>query len=317
MNCVYGKDPCSCSKCDRCGLCTNGSQLHRSCFKDWGVTLMAEDEEMSELMAGAEESLPTAEEEETAIALQRDTPLSMQYEEMSTFENNLLFEQTYQFETCKTDVDIVFETLSKNYPDEDFNSSDFQRLDIHKYLTSEMTKLEFFIAHNQWDYEFAHYPKNIPVRMRKGVVTRFNNSEQQHNVYHMSCIDTEHSGFTAGGFTKGLLTVEARNVKEFFDIIIDSPEMFFCKYCEHYMFDCIEHYSGKAWEIPSEDIWPSCNYIIQSYMTDRTNEESYYTLHAHKIIAIVYPQEPPKKKVCRRLFDYDSDDTLPDLTIDE
>ncbi len=171
-----------------------------------------------------------------------------------------------------------------------------------------MTKFEFYVAHNQWNYAFAHYPKNVPVRMRKGVVTRFNTSTTQHNVYHINCIDTEHRGFLNMGFTKGMITVEARNVKEFMDIIIDSPEIFFCTYCEGYMFDCIEHYTGKAWAIPTEDIWPKCTNVLQSAITDKTNEDTYYTLEAHKLIGIVHPQEPPRKKVCRRLFDESDSD---------
>nr|QOD39608.1 NS3 [uncultured densovirus] len=321
MNCLYGKSQCNCPKCAQCGSCTSGSQIHRSCFKDYILSTHVEDEEEAELMAGVDESLPTAEQEERAEQIQRNTPISLQLdtqlEELETFENGILFEKTYQFEMCKTDVDFVFETLRKNYPDEDFDGPDFQRLDIHKYLTSEMTKLEFFIAHNQWGYDFVHYPQDIPIKMRKGVITRFNRSRNEHNLYHISCVNSADPGFTAGGFTKGMLTVEAKNVKDFIDLMLEHPTMFFCRYCEKYMFDCIEHYSGKAWEIPSEDIWPSCNYILQSGTTDDETENTYYTLFAHKVIGVVLPfvQEPPKKKVCRRL-DFDSDtESLP--AIDE
>nr|QOD39530.1 NS3 [uncultured densovirus] len=295
MNCLYGKDPCLCSKCAHCGLCTNGSQLHRNC-----IDLMAEDEEVSELMAESDESLFAENEENEQV--QRNTPVNIEDVQMETFENNLLFEQSYQFEVCQTDVDIAFENLTSAYPDEDFDGDTFQGLVIHKYLTSEMTKFEFFIAHNQWGNKVAHYPKNIPVKMRKGIVLRFNDISKHYDVYHTSCIDTDSSGFMAGGFSKGLLTTEARNIDEYIDLIIESPEMYFCKYCEHYMFDCIEHYSGKAWEIPSVDIWPSCNNEVQSAFGNFDNEETYYTLHAHKLIAVVSPQEPPWKKVCRRLF---------------
>lgn len=260
-----------------------------------------EDNEVSELLAGNTESLPTEEQEAESIAVQRNTPLSLQEEEMVNFEEDYLFERTYKFETIKTDVDFAFETLIKNFPDEDFESDDFQRMDIHKYLSSEMSKLEFFIAHNQWGYDFVNYPKDVPVRMRKGVISRFNTITKNHDIYHMSCIDSDHPGFTSGGFTKGILTTQARNVKEFMDLIIGNPELFFCKYCELYMFDCVEHFDGQAWDIPPETIWPTCNYVLQSVMFTPSNEETYVDLYGHKVIAVISPQEPPKKKVCRRL----------------
>ncbi len=113
MPCVYGKDPCLCSKCVHCGYCTSGSQYHRSCFCEEHIELMAEDAEVSELMAGAEESLPTEEQEVAAIAVQRNTPFSAQDEEMETFENNLLFEKTYQFELCKPMLILFCQLLLK------------------------------------------------------------------------------------------------------------------------------------------------------------------------------------------------------------
>lgn len=272
------------------------------------IEMDVSDNEVSELFADNSECLLTIEEEIEAESLRRNTPLSAQAEEYVTFEENMLFAKTYQYEIIKTDIDIVGDTLRKNYPDEDFDSADFQRMDIHKYLTSEMTKFEFFIAHNQWGYEFVHYPENTPIRMRKGVITRWNNTYQNHDLYHLHCIDSEHAGFKAGGFSKALLTTEARNSREFIDLIIESPESYFCKYCEHYLFDCIEHYAGSAWDIPSEDIWPSCTNLLVSYVMYNTNEETYLEVHAHKVICVVYPQENhSKKRKIEEIEDSDSD----------
>jgi hypothetical protein len=242
--------------------------------------------------------MPSEEQEGDAIAVQRDTPISLQAEEISVFEENKLFDKTYQFEMCTTDVDIAFGTLVANYPNEDFKSDHFQRISIHKYLTSEMSKLEFFIAHNQWGDGFVHYPKDVPIRMRKGVISRFNNSTRSHDVYHMSCIDTDSCGYKAGGFSKALLTTEAKTVKDFIGMVTVNPELYFCKYCEGYMFDCVEHYVGKAWDIPPEDTWPTCSNILHS-SAKLDDEETYVELFGEKVICIVYPlpQEPPKKKI--------------------
>jgi len=171
----------------------------------------------------------------------------------------------------------------------------YQRITLHKYLTSEMSKFEFFLAHNQWGYDLCHYPTNVPIRMRKGVVARYNNLIQDHNIYHMSCIERDHPGFAYGGFTHALLTCEARNTEEFLDLIIDNPSTFFCNYCEGFLYDTVEHFSGKAWEIPSEDVWPSCETLVQSCVLYRSDEQTYVELHVHQLIAVVSPQAKKRK----------------------
>lgn len=277
--------------CFYCNQPTNGSQVHRSCMSDY-VAMSIEDNEVSELFANDSESLPTEDQENEAVSVQRNTPISLQAEELVTFENNLLFEKTYQFETVDTSVDFAFENLTKNFPDEDFDSDPYYKVRVHKYLTSEVGKLEFFIMQNQWEnYRICHYPKNIPIRMRKGV------HERSGKLWHIGCIDDCSQAYRSAYFTHGILTVEARNSDEFVTMIAENPEYFFCACCEKYLFDTVEHYSGKAFDIPSPRVWPMCTNMKKSTVMINTNEETYATVFVARLIAIVYPQEPPRKKI--------------------
>ena len=207
-----------------------------------------------------------------------------------------IFNQVFRYEMVKTDVDITFPTLKSAYPDEDFDSTLFQRMDIHKYLSDEVTRKEFFIANNQWGTEFANYSKTEPIRMRKGVITRFDKHRNEHRVYHKECKENFN---ISSGFTRALLTVETSNVDEFFDCVINEPDLFFCGFCQKYMFDEIAYYNDNQFAIPDIDIWPECKHLLLAYGDDN----DYVSLMAHQLIGIVsvFSDEPPKKKVCRRL----------------
>ena len=225
MHCYYSdSEHCSCPKCFYCKDCTNGSQIHRNCLK-YFIQMDRDDTEISELVAGPEERLPTEAEETEAESLRRNTPISMQYEEMENENQENIFHQIYRFETVKTDIDIAFPTLTKNYPNEDFTSSLFQRMDIHKYLSDQVTKKEFFIANNQWGIAFANYNWDDPVRMRKGVITKFDKNKNEHRVFHKECKENCN---ISSGYTRALLTVETSNVHELFNYIISEPDLFLC-----------------------------------------------------------------------------------------
>lgn len=255
-----------------------------------------DDREVFELMAEPTERLPTEAEETEIDALRRDTPITMQYEEMENVDKENMFHQIFRYEMVKTDIDIVCTTLKSAYPNEDFDSPLFQRMDIHNYLSNEVTRKEFFIANNQWQTGFAKYPKNKPIRMRKGIITKFNKHTKEHKVYHKECKEN----FTiSSGFTKALITVETSNVDEFFDCVINEPDLFFCGFCQRYMFDEIEYYNDNQFAIPDIDIWPECKHVLLVY----GNDSEYVSLMAHQLIGIVscFSDEPPKKKICRRL----------------
>lgn len=270
-------------------------------MKDF-VQMSAEDHEVRELLAGVDEELPTGEMEERADEIQRNTPLSVQDEESFDEHAVSLFDQTYQFETVETSVEVVEEALAEAYPDEDFTSDIFQRLPLHKYLSGEVTKFEFFMANNQWGCSFARFPGDKPIRMRKGIVSKFERAKQTHAVYHISCVDMDKTKKVSSGFTKAVLTVEAINTKDLFETILVAPNIFFCHGCEKFMFEDVGYYMDATFELPREDVWPACEKMLQLVTNkDGLDENSYASVYADKLMGIVCPQglEPPRKKLRR------------------
>lgn len=252
------------------------------------------DKKIIKLMAGPEEQLPTKSEEKEQESLRSNTPISMHLEDLEE-EEALIFHYTFRFEMVTTDIDIAFPTLTENYPNENFESESYQRYDIHKYLSDQVNRKEFFIANNQWGIEFANYKKDEPIRMREAIITKFDKDKDINVVYHVKCIKDVNMEL---GYTKGLLTVETSNVQEFFKCIINVPDLFFCGVCEHYIFDEIQYYDDAQFE-NAKKYWPKCDNFIMTYGDD----DNYVNLMANKCICYVsyFSDEPPKKKVCRRL----------------
>ena len=263
----------------------------------------AEIDEISELLAGAEESLPTEEQEEEASSVQSDTPLSVQYEAIDSDESDEeLFEQIYKFDTVSTSIDMVNETLHKNYPNEDFDDDRYSKIELHRYISGEVTKFEFFLMENQWFHsELFAFPMNTQLRMRKGVHVRGD------GVWHLGCVDSDSDAYKKAYFVKGILTVESRNTLELVKLMIDGPEFFFCACCEQFIFEDVQYYSDTQFAIPPIESFPKCDYIRMSI----GNEDDYAEVKVEKVIAIIYPQ----KRKAEELEEYDSDDTLPAIDV--
>ena len=138
MDCVYGIKNCSCSKCAHCGLCTNGSQVHRSCFK-----FLAEDEEVAQLMAGPEESLPTSTEEKIADALQSDEVLS---EEAYYVEMGELHDEEYK--RVSLDIKTFRKTLVDCIPESGIVDG---KITINRYLNSNCSIVMYRLMKTVWD----------------------------------------------------------------------------------------------------------------------------------------------------------------------
>nr|ASY04029.1 NS3 [Densovirinae sp.] len=265
MDCQYTCDiNCDCAKCLHCGLCTRGSQYHRSCYYD-----------IQALEAGPEESLPTEEQEEEAIKIQSNTPLTAEETmDISITEAFDADEEAWMYKYTITDIDVAGKHLVKNYPYEDFDSDYYQRIKLPNYLSERVNKFQFFLMNNQWGIDLFH--NKGPFRMRKGVHVRNN------NVYHISCINSDSDGYEPGHFSKGLLTLEYKKRSILLKQMRNFPEIFFCGFCDHFMFDDVEYFSDETFKIPSTDIWPECTHLARSVSYD---EDNYVTLFAHKIFA--------------------------------
>nr|QOD39457.1 NS3 [uncultured densovirus] len=283
MNCVYGYQECCCSKCHNCGLCTSGTQVHRQCIADTLMKQIMDGEDvLPELYCGMDDSMPdTSDEEEESVCHD-------QAEEIISYEANGLHRQVYMYETVKTDVDVVSPMLRKRYPNKDFSSDYFQGIYLHKYLTGEVQRGEFFVMANQWAGSIINMNDHEPIRMRKGVIVA------KGRVAHQECIDSAFG--LSSGMTKGILTVGARDRCEFIDAISQDCRYYFCKICTNFIFDEVSYYSDEAFALPSAFDWPTCSHLECSVEYEETDGGTYSTLMTQYNIAIVSPQEPPRKK---------------------
>ena len=245
-------------KCLHCDLPTSGSQIHRSCLRDW----LSCDENLEAISS----------EEENPVLCDKETTAN-EYLDAKNGEDSI-FDAIYQFETVKTSIDVSLNTLTQAYPNENFDSVSYQNIMLHKYLTSEVTMKEFLLMHNQWGVDnLAHYPRNNPIRMRKGVHIDVNNK-----IYHMMCCDKD--------YTKGIITIESTKCSKGIQLIVDHCTTFFCGKCEKFLFDTIEFMSPKTYAIPREDVFPKCNNMIISGVNNR-DENTYFDVYSHEILAIL------------------------------
>lgn len=185
----------------------------------------------------------------------------------------------HHYENLLTDIDIVGEHLAQMYPDEDFDSEQYQRILLPKYLSARVTKKQFFLMENQWGTEICHFPENGPIRMRMGVTGRYNRTKETHFVHHVSCINDDHPGFQLASFTYALLTVEARDCHELISMMVASPNLFFCNFCSKFMFNEVEYQPNSVFKIPSSLEWPPCEFLVNGLVAENSNDKTYTTLH--------------------------------------
>ncbi|AKC42759.1 non-structural protein 3 [Cherax quadricarinatus densovirus] len=296
MACVYGIENCDHTKCFRCGECTRGSQVHRLCYSN----ITEEDYAISQLLASSTECLPTESDEETADQIRSDTPISMQVQEYLDWENTALFSTTYRFHTYWTHFYGDREEIDSDYStpeasDEDSQSLLRNKIKVHRYLTSEMTAREFFLANRDFDIDVLCLPDDSLIRMRLGTVTKFDPIAKQHFVYHKECIDPEQFHLTEKGFSKAVLSVKATNKNAFISLIEDLLFTFFCQECKKFIFHTVEYMEDSVWKLPNENIWPDCKHLLYNcHLLYDLN--TYVNLKGHKLIATVSPQEPPTKR---------------------
>lgn len=254
--------------------------------------MSVEDHEVSDLLARADEMLPESQE---TLEICRDTPITLQAERVEDWE-------TYRYEKCTTSVDMVFEALDKEYPDENFDCDYFQRMSLKKYLSGNMTKFEFFIAQNQWPHdEIIFHPKNCPIRMKRGVISKFNNGKWA--VYHLGCKERSDAAFHSSGYSHAILRVEAKDPQTFVTLVIETPSAFFCACCDLFIFEDVMYYDDSQYQTPYTDVWPACNYLaINSHF-----QNNFVELKTEKVFAVIQPKK--KQKIPFGIaYTYDSSD---------
>lgn len=253
-------------------------------------------------LLAVDEGLPTEDEEDFADEIRRDTPISMQMEEMEAYEATVMDQATYRFHRQVIRTIDPGPRLYEEYYFKDFTVAEFQNRECLKYLTSEMKKLDFYIAYNQWHSAVGW--REGPVRMRMAVVTRFHRNTEIHHVYHRECCKYTEDDWllTTNGYSKALIETKAPTTPYFIELVAEVPELFFCKKCEHFIFDAVEYMVGPTWNIPPDDVWPRCSNMLQCTWWER---DSSVNLRSHKVIGIISPQLPAE------------DDSETDVSIDE
>ena len=208
-------------------------------------------------------------------------------------------------ETIKTIIPGI--RLYEEYYFEDFTLDVFKNRKCLRYLTSEMNKLDFFIAYNEWKGDVARYKGMI--RMTKGVITSFEKAPNRYYVYHTACCPIEDEKMTVKGHTKARLETECVTAEGFVKLVVHRPDLFFCKVCERFIFDTVEFMVGKAWDVPVKTVWPVCDKMIEQHILEKSN---YVTLWGHKLIAVVSPEVRRREGSTTPDLDYETDVSVVD-----
>nr|QOD39471.1 NS3 [uncultured densovirus] len=207
MDCVYGNEDCSCSKCAECGLCTNGSQVHRNCMKNY-----LEDAEVAELMAGSEESLPTAGEEKVADALQSDVPMSAEayYIEMGETHDE-------EYRRIIFDTSVFRQTLVDCIPETGIVAG---KISISRYLNGSCSLLMYRLMKSQWE--------NIIREPSVSMVSSMYFDLNDRCSYHEWCIPDE----AKEDCTEACIKIVDFENSDLSAYIADNLKLFFCQGCD-------------------------------------------------------------------------------------
>nr|QOD39476.1 NS3 [uncultured densovirus] len=131
---------------------------------------------------------------------------------------------------------------------------------------------------------FYTYDENVEIRMRKGVHIR------KTDIYHLGCVKANIPAYDLGGFSAGILTAEFANIKLIEESIEEFPCFFWCKACGEFIWPDICYDTNEQFEIPDEDVWPTCSNLVMSFEYKR--DVNYVTLHSQHC----FTDESPRKK---------------------
>nr|QOD39514.1 NS3 [uncultured densovirus] len=201
--------------CVECGLSANGSQLHKHCWDSF----FANNEEVAQLMAGAEEELPS---EELPI-LQRTTPLSM----------DVVDEQMEYYGEMAEDHEE--ENRRETYSIEDFPKSLLffnnkrgvvgNKISINRYVTGAVRLESYRLMIQKW---------NIIIRVPKvSMVIECRWNLQVGEVYHVGCVPESSRDVV----TKACIKIVEFERQDFSEYMRDNLEYFFCGDCSYSICD--------------------------------------------------------------------------------
>nr|QOD39461.1 NS3 [uncultured densovirus] len=220
MDCVYGIEDCSCSKCAHCHMCTNGSQVHRSCLQYY-----CDNAEVSELMAGPEESLPTEEQENIADAIQPSVPLTA---EAYFIEMGEAHAEEYKRVTFNTDV--FPKTLVDFIPESGIVDG---KITINRHLIGSCSILMYRLMKTQWANLICEPFVNMAAELYFDLADRYG--------YHEECIPDEKRDTCTPACIK-IVNFESTELSEYIE---ENLELFFCQGCDRSIINNYCNWSAK------------------------------------------------------------------------
>lgn len=245
--------------------------MHRSCFR-------VEDEEVKQLMAGAEESLPTREEEEEMQGVQRTTPLTAQqyYDELAYY-SKIGEEMEELYRKVEVDVERIPADCWAYFPEAAVHDG---KIYIYRWINSNVSMDMFRLMRR-------FFGCIVP----KGVRTVYPVSvDMEHgNTYHIGCEEEDKEN---GIFTEGFLEIHNLGVEKMNEVIEEDMETFFCYGCHKYIFnDHLEKLSKREFDRQRRTI-RRCETVITGYVMLDNEEINLYELKVRKVKMNDLPSSP-------------------------
>nr|QOD39495.1 NS3 [uncultured densovirus] len=208
-----------------------------------------------------------------------DYEISMDTEEELGDSDTDSEDENWRTAKCATDIDIVYKPLSEYYPDEDFTSSNYHGIELHKYLSSDVHRKEFQLMYNQWGmmsvYRIPKYRGRIAVHVREG------------KIFCLDCVKMT-DGYNLGKFSQGYVKYSCTNREEFSKLVANEPDSFFCTKCEMCIIHTPTYEPDNTWEVPFEivnDWWVECSYLVVSNTMDGGQEDNYVNIYVKTLYA--------------------------------
>lgn len=213
MDCVYGDSDCNHSKCLDCGICTNGSQYHKGCFK---VTI--EDEEVEQLMA-CDEDMPTEEELDKVCPVRETTPLSAkEYFAELGYYSELGEAYAANYEKVEIDKDRLSAYDLQCIPETAFKDG---VVSIYRYLNEECD-LKMVSLMEKFFSQF--------VRIDVNCATEVYYDLEEKVLHHMWCIED-----VQPTMTHAVLSIKNCDKSLFQELLLEHTDQFFCNTCKKFI----------------------------------------------------------------------------------
>ena len=226
MECLYNKDKCDCPKCFDCNRCTNGSQLHKSCSNGSQLhtscfKIAPEDEEVKQLMAGVEESLPSIEDEEEMSAMQETTPLTAidMVDELGYYAQ-LAKDTERDHEKITVPIANIPEGYRKFLPESAITDD---TISVYRWLNEDCSILHYYIQ------KFL-FTDVIRVRCNTMVQCYYNSDTKE--IFHLDCLDLERDGQKV---TPAVLVFRDVSQSDFGELMNNVKQLLFCDKCFNFM----------------------------------------------------------------------------------